>query len=86
VLLACLPACLPACLRADGGIYVPTLSQKVYESQKFPQFKGFLVGNGAWGGECSGRDASLEFLHGHGAVSDRLYNSAKAACSKSPSR
>lgn len=55
----------------------------VYSSGSFPQFKGFLVGNGAWGGECSGSDASLEFLHGHGAVSDRLYNQAKAACAKS---
>ena len=42
-----------------GGIYVPTLSQKVFQSGKFPQFKGFMVGNGAWGGDCAGDDASL---------------------------
>ena len=43
-----------------------------------------MVGNGAWGGECAGDDAQLEFLHGHGAVSDRLYKSAKKACTASP--
>eukprot|EP01047_Picozoa_sp_COSAG01_P028961 COSAG01_NODE_1966_length_8778_cov_41.983176_12_plen_332_part_00 len=72
-----------------GGIYVPTLSQKVFGSGLFPQFKGFLVGNGAWGGDsvtgdCGGPDASLKFLYGHGAVSDRLYTKIQSACTASP--
>jgi carboxypeptidase C (cathepsin A) len=76
-----------------GGIYVPTLSSKVFESGKFPQFAGFLVGNGAWGGDCGNTceggkpcavDSHLQFLYGHGAVSDRLFANISRTCGAQP--
>ena len=75
-----------------GGIYVPTLSDKVFRSGKFPQFAGFLVGNGAWGGACGEMcegapcdvSSGLQFLYGHGAVSDRLMRNISRTCGAAP--
>lgn len=61
-----------------GGVYVPTLSQKIFESGAIPNMKGFLVGNGVFGGNCS--STFPEFLYGHGAISRRLRDKIAAAC------
>lgn len=69
-----------------GGVYVPTLSYTIFTHQDEMNFnmKGFLVGNGVFG-ECSeeaklATDTHIEFLHGHGMISQKLYNQVAAAC------
>jgi len=75
-----------------GGVYVPTLSYTIFTHQDEMNFnmKGFLVGNGVFG-ECSEEeklptDTHTEFLHGHGMISQKLYNQIVAACADKSSQ
>ena len=63
-----------------GGIYVPTLSYAIFQHESELNFnmKGFLVGNGVFGDcekeqELPTKDSSIEFLHGHGVISEQDY-------------
>eukprot|EP01060_Flectonema_neradi_P031476 TRINITY_DN4791_c0_g2_i1.p2 TRINITY_DN4791_c0_g2~~TRINITY_DN4791_c0_g2_i1.p2 ORF type:complete len:469 (+),score=90.84 TRINITY_DN4791_c0_g2_i1:33-1409(+) len=72
-----------------GGIYVPTLSYTIFNHASEVNFnmKGFLVGNGVFG-ECEeeknllSKDSSIEFLHGHGIISEIMYREIVKACNR----
>lgn len=62
-----------------GGVYVPTLSQKIFRDATFPgNMQGFLCGNCVFDSTCG--HSTVPFLYGHGALSQDLYDEAVAAC------
>lgn len=62
-----------------GGVYVPTLSQKIFRDESFPgNMKGFLCGNCVFDSACG--SSTVPFLYGHGALSQDLYDEAVEAC------
>jgi carboxypeptidase C (cathepsin A) len=62
-----------------GGVYVPTLSLKIYQSGKLPQMRGYLVGNGVFDEEES-IDTHVPFAYGHGFLSTASYNEIMKTC------
>ena len=74
-----------------AGIYVPTLTYRIYEGNKAGKprinIKGAAIGNGCWGddvGTCSGSPDStriaLTFYYGHGMVSQQAWETIMATC------
>lgn len=71
-----------------AGIYVPTIAREILRSPGPLNLKGFLVGDGCMGTEVlcgsgnpdKGPFYEVEFLHGHGQVSERLYREIQAKC------
>ncbi len=64
-----------------GGVYVPTLSQKIYQagSSFKGNMKGYLVGNGVFD-DVDSRPTHVPFLFGHGFVSTTLYDKILSTC------
>ena len=64
-----------------GGVYVPTLSLKIYQGGKhfLGSMKGYLVGNGVFD-DKEAVNSQVPFQYGHGMVSTALYNSIVATC------
>eukprot|EP00958_Prasinococcus_capsulatus_P002478 scaffold212_cov404-Prasinococcus_capsulatus_cf.AAC.4 len=61
-----------------GGIYVPTLSQKIFEDKSFPgNMKGFLCGNCVFD-SCG--ETLVPFTYGHGGISHSMYLDAVREC------
>ena len=62
-----------------GGVYVPTLSLKIYQSGALPQMAGFLVGNGVfdWGDNA---ETHVPFAYGHGFVTSYECTTASCRC------
>jgi len=61
-----------------GGVYVPTLSYKIFKDETFPgNMKGFLCGNCVFD-DCG--SSSIPFYYGHGALPQDLYDEAVEAC------
>lgn len=61
-----------------AGIYVPAFSDEVLSSGRF-NFKGFLVGNPVTDSAIDSV-AYVPFLHGHGVISDQLFDNATSSC------
>ena len=77
-----------------AGIYVPTLTYRIYEGNKAGNahinIKGAAIGNGCWGdeiGTCSSSPDStriaLTFYYGHGMVSHAAWDAMIATCGPS---
>ena len=62
-----------------GGVYVPTLSLKIYQSGLLPQMRGFLVGNGVFDWEDAAA-THVPFAYGHGFLSTAVHNSIVKTC------
>jgi len=68
-----------------AGIYVPTIVRTILNDPQGINLKGFAVGDGCIGtevicGDTSGPWYSIEFFHGHGQVSEELYNTILSDC------
>jgi len=70
-----------------AGVYIPMLAREILNanSTASKSLKGFAVGDGCAGtevlcGEKSGPFFELEFFHGHGQVSDKLYHEINRVC------
>jgi len=67
-------------------VYVPTIVREILNDPGPINLKGFAVGDGCMGTEvlCGGAKKGpfyeIEFMHGHGQVSERLYRTIKQAC------
>ena len=60
----------------DAGVYVPTIVRAILKDPRGINLKGFAVGDGCMGTEvlCGGGSGpywNVEFMHGHGQVSNR---------------
>jgi carboxypeptidase C (cathepsin A) len=69
-----------------GGVYVPIIVRAILQNP-IPglNLKGFAVGDGCIGTEvlCGGTNGpywDIEFMHGHGQVSNVLYNQIRTSC------
>eukprot|EP00656_Telonema_subtile_P043252 TRINITY_DN49631_c0_g1_i2.p1 TRINITY_DN49631_c0_g1~~TRINITY_DN49631_c0_g1_i2.p1 ORF type:complete len:483 (+),score=84.11 TRINITY_DN49631_c0_g1_i2:193-1641(+) len=64
-----------------GGVYVPTLSLKIYQQgSQFPgNMQGYLVGNGVFDFEDAAA-TQVPFAYGHGMISTKLHTQLTAAC------
>jgi carboxypeptidase C (cathepsin A) len=63
-----------------GGVYVPTLSQKIYQDATFPgKMTGYFVGNGVFDFEQAA-DTHVPFAYGHGIISTKLNTKIVKAC------
>lgn len=73
------------------GIYIPTLARAILEDESSPLrplIHGMAIGDGCVGldvlcGPVGGPFFDVEFLHGHGQFSDRLYSQIQATCTHS---
>lgn len=71
-----------------AGIYVPMIADRVLKDPQGIKLAGFAVGDGCMGTEvlCGRGDGgpyyNLEFLHGHGQFSNKLYNSITSTCTE----
>jgi len=71
-----------------AGIYVPTIVREILKDPGNMNLKGFAVGDGCIGfnvlcgpsKEYNGPYWQLEFYHGHGQISNELYNSITNNC------
>ena len=71
-----------------AGIYVPTIVREILADPGPLNLAGFAVGDGCMGtdvlcgsnGEDPGPFFRIEFMHGHGQVSERNYNTINAEC------
>jgi len=71
-----------------GGIYVPSLANRVLsgvldKSFVIP-FKGIMVGNGVANSGADDITVDINFLFGHGIISNLLYKNIIAACTTNP--
>jgi cathepsin A (carboxypeptidase C) len=64
-----------------GGIYVPTLVQKIIENQAGfnINLKGFSIGNGCVSRNI-GTDSIVQFLYNHGMVDEQKWQQVKTQC------
>ncbi|CAE8602989.1 unnamed protein product [Polarella glacialis] len=63
-----------------GGVYVPTLSLKIFEDKTVDfNMRGFVVGNGLFDWKLMA-ESSVPFLYGHGAISTRKKEEIDKAC------
>lgn len=64
-----------------GGVYVPTLSLKIFEAGKAfkGNMRGYLVGNGVFDWE-EAANTQVPFQYGHGMMSTALYNQIVTTC------
>ena len=62
-----------------GGVYVPTLSLKIYQSGLLPQMRGYLVGNGVFDFEDSA-PTHVPFAYGHGFLSTAQFTEITSVC------
>eukprot|EP01013_Petalomonas_cantuscygni_P011210 TRINITY_DN2456_c0_g1_i1.p1 TRINITY_DN2456_c0_g1~~TRINITY_DN2456_c0_g1_i1.p1 ORF type:complete len:535 (+),score=124.61 TRINITY_DN2456_c0_g1_i1:233-1837(+) len=69
-----------------GGVYVPTLSQKIYEAKTRGEFAGsmtgYLVGNGVFDWDVAAA-AQVPFAYGHGMIGDELHENILKVCDPS---
>ena len=73
-----------------AGIYVPTIVRELMRDPGPINLAGFAVGDGCMGVDVlcgsgnpdKGPYYTVEFLHGHGQVSERNYNTIVAECPK----
>jgi hypothetical protein len=73
-----------------AGIYVPTIVEQILDNPGPLNLRGFAVGDGCMGTDVlcgsgnpdKGPYFQIEFLHGHGQVSERTYNKIVAECPK----
>ena len=71
-----------------AGVYVPTIVREILASPGPLNLKGFAVGDGCMGTDVlcgsgnpdSGPKWRIEFMHGHGAVSERNYAEIMREC------
>lgn len=71
-----------------AGIYVPTIARELLNEPGNTNLAGFAVGDGCMGTDvlCGSNNPDkgpfykVEFLHGHGQVSNRNYNTIRAEC------
>jgi hypothetical protein len=65
----------------DGGVYVPTLSQKIYEAGTAfgGNMKGYLVGNGVFD-SAEALPTHAAFAAGHGFLSTNFSAKVDAVC------
>jgi hypothetical protein len=71
-----------------AGVYIPMLAREILDDTTSPtkdQLKGFAIGDGCAGtevlcGQKSGPFFHIEFFHGHGQFSDKLYNQINSVC------
>lgn len=70
-----------------AGVYVPTIADRLMEEPKDLNLVGFAVGDGCMGNKvlCGADDGlgvwyDIEFLHGHGQVSNELYRKIMSTC------
>jgi carboxypeptidase C (cathepsin A) len=74
-----------------AGVYIPSLAEVILKGNRagedYINLAGILVGNGCSGtevGVCAENEAvvdvDVEFLHGHGLYSEKLYQAIKKAC------
>eukprot|EP00055_Hartaetosiga_balthica_P017147 m.112598 g.112598 ORF g.112598 m.112598 type:complete len:505 (-) comp9256_c9_seq1:1971-3485(-) len=68
-----------------AGIYVPTIVERILADPRGVNLKGFAVGDGCMGTEVlcgpgSGPYWDVEFMHGHGQFSNKLYNKIMTTC------
>ncbi|KAI6191904.1 Carboxypeptidase [Aphelenchoides bicaudatus] len=67
-----------------GGTYVPMLGSLISKNtNKFPTFKGIIVGNGCLH-EKIRFNSQIPFNYNHDFISDKFYNSAVEKCCKKP--
>lgn len=68
-----------------AGVYVPSLAQVIYEDKNTNiNLKGFAVGDACLGNKdfnYRGPFFNIEFMHGHGAFSEKLYWEIMGTCS-----
>lgn len=64
-----------------GGVYVPTLSLKIYEAGASfgGNMQGYLVGNGVFDGEDAA-GTTVPFLYGHGMMSTAMHTQIVSTC------
>ncbi|KAH7721264.1 Protein F41C3.5 [Aphelenchoides avenae] len=64
-----------------GGIYVPTLAERIIDGQKeFPmKFEGIAIGNGMLNWDLF-ESASIEFQYGHGFIDKPAYKALETCC------
>eukprot|EP00052_Salpingoeca_macrocollata_P016263 m.130670 g.130670 ORF g.130670 m.130670 type:complete len:431 (-) comp19991_c0_seq5:53-1345(-) len=70
-----------------AGVYVPMLAELIFDNDKSINLKGFAIGDACAGTEVlcgapSGPFYHLEFLHGHGQFSDKLYREIHTVCTE----
>jgi len=70
-----------------AGIYVPIIARAILEDPQGINLKGFAVGDGCMGtevlcGDHSGPYYHLQFLHGHGQFSEKLYRTINKVCTE----
>jgi len=71
-----------------AGVYIPMLAREILNDKTDPTYKqlrGFAVGDGCVGsdvlcGQKSGPWFNIQFFHGHGQVSDKLYTEIITVC------
>ncbi len=71
-----------------AGVYIPMLAREILNdptSRAKAQLSGMAIGDGCVGSDvlCGGNRGpyfSVEFFHGHGQVSDKLYNQIRSVC------
>jgi len=71
-----------------AGVYVPTIARELMSDPGPINFAGFAVGDGCMGTEVlcgsgnpdKGPFYRVEFMHGHGQVSERNYGDIKKSC------
>eukprot|EP00656_Telonema_subtile_P032308 TRINITY_DN3542_c0_g1_i2.p1 TRINITY_DN3542_c0_g1~~TRINITY_DN3542_c0_g1_i2.p1 ORF type:complete len:509 (+),score=117.33 TRINITY_DN3542_c0_g1_i2:126-1652(+) len=71
-----------------AGVYIPMLAREILDDPTDPSksnLKGLAIGDGCVGtevlcGRSQGPWFNLEFFHGHGQVSDKLYNQIVQVC------
>jgi len=71
-----------------GGIYVPSLANRVLggilDKSFIVPFKGIMVGNGVANSGADDLTVNINFLFGHGIISNLLYKNIMAACTTNP--
>ncbi|EGD82306.1 hypothetical protein PTSG_02974 [Salpingoeca rosetta] len=70
-----------------AGVYVPTIVRAILNDPRGLNLKGFAVGDGCLGtevlcGPSGGPYWNVEFMHGHGQFSNKLYNSIQSTCTE----
>ena len=75
-----------------AGVYIPELVKQVLAKPGLIKLKGFAVGNGCIGKHSSGgcgvddKWLRVQFLHGHGTYSQKLYKQILSVCTEAALR